>query len=408
MKKIQTRILAFSSLLAVLVVAAAFFVATFNSASARRVSLGGSTPTPVPSSSGVTLKYAPMNYLPSSNVSAADVDNALVPEGIQLGTNNGNHNYVTVAHFKNTFTFAGTIYKYTMVGTDPTAGNATTTIPVNIIPVQISITINGNTFTSTGSDAVTGTLQSPLFKTAQFSSGDTQYGDAIQRAAFWNSVSTISPKYHVLLSKPQILSPLSLTVPAGLGTFGTFPGASKPVGLIDEQWYNSHLQSDLNARHVSTKALTIFLVHNVFKSSDIANLTCCIGGFHSAVKINHHLYTYAESTYNDATTLPSGATFGLDVTALSHEVSEWYNDPFVDNFVPRFAAPGYPCQNVLEVGDPLVGTNLPPASYNGYHLQDEVFFSWFAHQSPSIGINGQYDYLGGLPQSVLPVPAPTC
>jgi hypothetical protein len=46
-----------------------------------------------------------------------------------------------------------------------------------------------------------------------------------------------------------------------------------------------------------------------------------------------------------------------DVAALSHEVGEWMDDPFVDNFTPCFAEGG-----ILEVGDPLVLVEFPGPS----------------------------------------------
>ena len=78
-------------------------------------------------------------------------------------------------------------------------------------------------------------------------------------------------------------------------------------------------------------------------------------------------------------------------------MSEWYNDPFVNNIVPTWfspIAPQYGCSNVLESGDPLVGVDFV---VNGYHLQDEAFKSWFAHDVPSEGIGGRYTYLGTFP-----------
>jgi hypothetical protein len=39
-----------------------------------------------------------------------------------------------------------------------------------------------------------------------------------------------------------------------------------------------------------------------------------------------------------------------------------------------------------------------------YHPQDAVLFSWFARQSPSIGIKGRYSYRGDK----LFAPAPPC
>jgi hypothetical protein len=44
----------------------------------------------------------------------------------------------------------------------------------------------------------------------------------------------------------------------------------------------------------------------------------------------------------------------------------------------------------------LTPTNVPPVTVNGYtyHLQELAFFSWFYHQSPSIGAGGKYSNNG--------------
>ena len=87
--------------------------------------------------------------------------------------------------------------------------------------------------------------------------------------------------------------------------------------------------------------------------------------------------------------------------ALSHEIAEWCNDPFGSNVVPPWEVlPEYPCNALLEVGDPVVGVAF---SENGYHLQDEAFLSWFARQVPSVGMGGRYTYLG-----TFTAPPPIC
>jgi hypothetical protein len=74
-----------------------------------------------------------------------------------------------------------------------------------------------------------------------------------------------------------------------------------------------------------------------------------------------------------------------DIHALSHEVSEWLDDPYVNNAVqpwktPR--APQYGCTGVLETGDPVVGiwygldgNNVAAQDgynyYGQYHPEDE-------------------------------------
>ena len=86
-----------------------------------------------------------------------------------------------------------------------------------------------------------------------------------------------------------------------------------------------------------------------------------------------------------------GAGLG-DIHALSHEVSEWYDDPFVNNLVQPWEdlefAPQYGCTAYLETGDPVVGIWFPlagnpqPGANGKYHPEDEVHFSFFARQTP--------------------------
>jgi len=106
---------------------------------------------------------------------------------------------------------------------------------------------------------------------------------------------------------------------------------------------------------------------------------------------------------------PNGGTdWALqDIHALSHEIAEWADDPFVNNTVQPWltpTAPQYGCTGVLETGDPVVGigfaigTNTfqqganpfpdaqgnPTFSADGfYHPEDEAYVQWFMRTSPN-------------------------
>jgi hypothetical protein len=56
-----------------------------------------------------------------------------------------------------------------------------------------------------------------------------------------------------------------------------------------------------------------------------------------------------------------------DITALSHEMSETFNDPFVNNATPWWLSPSGQCQNNLEDGDVIEGLPNPtfPIKLNG-------------------------------------------
>lgn len=86
-----------------------------------------------------------------------------------------------------------------------------------------------------------------------------------------------------------------------------------------------------------------------------------------------------------------------NVTAMSHEIAESYNDPFVasdgaHNITPWWAGPnGYICENNLEDGDVIEG--MPNATYpmtrNGYtyHPEKEALLQWFQQQPLSHAIS---------------------
>jgi hypothetical protein len=90
-----------------------------------------------------------------------------------------------------------------------------------------------------------------------------------------------------------------------------------------------------------------------------------------------------------------------DITALSHELTESLNDPFVGSdgshgITPWWLSPNGNCQNDFEVGDVIEG--LPDSTVairsNGriYHPQNEALLQWFEFQSPSTALGAAYSY----------------
>ena len=112
-----------------------------------------------------------------------------------------------------------------------------------------------------------------------------------------------------------------------------------------------------------------------------------------------------------------------DIPALSHEIAEWADDPFVNNSVQPWltpTAPRYGCSGTLETGHPVVGIGFAMGTNafeqrlnpNGtqsadgyYHPEDEVSLPWYMRvapntiseltQSPSQNI-GRYPLMGDL------------
>jgi len=159
--------------------------------------------------------------------------------------------------------------------------------------------------------------------------------------------------------------------------------------------------TDILGNVVTTKDISTFLFPNtLLYFGDSTN--CCVLGFHT--------YFFEQGSDPErrwVVNYSSWITPGLfgpafeDVTALSHEIAETYNDPFVvsdnvHNLTPFWLAPNGNCGDVLETGDVIEG--LPnatfPVNLNGflYHPQNEGLQQWFKFQSPSSALGGAYSY----------------
>lgn len=288
----------------------------------------------------------------------------------------------TLTQWNGSFTdLLGHTVKYTMVGTSPISTNVTTTIPVYIIPVKLKYgKTNGNhtfdpktTVLSNGKTVINNIIASPIFNPGvDFTQGGTdlgttQYIDAFQRGNFWSTVATNS-SYHVLLGTPVVLPEKSITVPAPLGSVVNNPFGSGIVGTYDINAFDAKLQTWMAAqKKINPGVLPIFITYDIFLTSG----GCCIGGYHNANGAQPGGQTYSHATYVD-----SPGSFSQDVSALSHEIGEWMDDPFVDNVV------NCTDNNILEDGDPLEGE----ANYGGYpytfggftyNLQSLVFLPYF-------------------------------
>ncbi len=260
-----------------------------------------------------------------------------------------------------TYTYKGRNYSDTFVGNAPTG--AATTTPVFVIPLKIVLS-TGQTFsTSTtqanGLSALDDTTGSPVFQSnVKFKEGGaklgkTQYIDAFQRESFWPTVLT-NKGYHVLLGAPTVLPEVTLNVPKADGKIGTEFGVQ--VALVDINYIDAQLNSIIAAnKKITAASVPVFVTYNTYETEG----GCCIGGYHS---------TTGAQTYMLFDYIGKSGVFSQDVSALSHEMGEWLDDPFTNN--------NSPC-GIYEVGDPLEGE----ANYGGYpytvgtmtwHLQDLV------------------------------------
>lgn len=279
------------------------------------------------------------------------------------------------------FVYNSHTYNYNMVGTDPSTGTSTT-VKVFLIPIALKYTSGTKTKTfspgtlqSNGQSAVTNTVNSPIFQNMDWVSpkgtdlGTTQYEDAFQRGNFWSTVSGTG--YHVLLAAPKVAPTQTWSVPSTSGRVANEFGVT--VGLADITWFDGQVQAFItsHASIITPNTLPIFITYNAYLTEFGS---CCIGGYHSSYGSASAPQAYAHFTYI-GTTLPN--VFSQDVSALSHEVGEWLDDPLVVNTNGNPVVCG-----ILEVGDPEEGfTNYGafPYTLNGftYNLQDLVYLEYF-------------------------------
>ena len=325
-------------------------------------------------------------------------------------------NIISVPTFGASFISRGKTWQLNMMGTSPWDG-ASTTILTNIVAVSLRLQ-NADLVTFTNVSVapfLSPALNSPNFQSANYSSGASiQFGDAIQRAEFWHKMKA---GWHTNLHPATVVHSLTITVPRfitvdvnGFKTqvqtyFSEKATDGRTAVFLLDQFFNQQIfnvvANEIKAGRFSTNALNIALFPNTFIFSLNAQGgvgSCCTLGFHTfftdsgVPKESRWIFAFASWIS------PGVFTGFQDVTALSHEISESLNDPFVDNQVPAWQFPGEPgtCQDNLETGDPVEVLSNPsfPVHVSGvtYHPQTEALLQWFEQKSTSTAINSAFSY----------------
>ena len=300
-----------------------------------------------------------------------------------------------------TFTYQNKKNAFVMVGTDPSSTNVTTTIPVFIIPLKavftkgtMSKTFDPNHKLSTGNTVIQQTINSPIFQSSVdwvqggTDLGSAQYLDAYQRGNFWTNVMT-NTNYHVALGTPTVLPTITVNVPSNQGTIGKSSfGPPETLGIIGITWFMQQAPKWIAQNtSITPGALALFVTYNTYLSQTTNFGGCCIGGFHYAYGNASTPQTYAHFAFMDQST--TNQVFSSDVSALSHEIGEWMDDPYINNNQGA-------CGGILENGDPLENTTdfgdfVQTVGGYGYHIQDLVFLKYFG-QTPSTSVNSWWSF----------------
>jgi hypothetical protein len=332
------------------------------------------------------------------------------------------------------------IFRFTMMGNDPQGGD-TTIIPAKIDAISLQLlNADGTTFMVVPFDPFqTRTLESPNFEPLNYRSGHgIEYADAVHRAQFFH---VMARDWHTLLI-PKVVNKVTITVPRFVNVrlsngniiqarsyfTGTAADGSTFVLMLDllfNFFFDNEVVNDINNGLFTTNALNMTLFPNTFLFSLNVNNPntpggCCVLGFHTfffepgVIPQPRWITQYASWI--------SPGLFGggfEDVTALSHETSEAFADPFLDNATPSWQFPGQPptshaCQANLEEGDPievLPNATTPITVHEGsfkftYHPQNIPLLQWFEMGTTSNAVDGAFSFPDEtvLPHSALPCP----
>lgn len=352
----------------------------------------------------------------------------------------------------------GVTYTYDIVGADPSTGHAAT-VGVDIIP--LNLTVAGRAFK--GTDIVAATIASPLFQRGDYSttSGATTFTagkfgigtggalsaantgvqllDATMRSQF-NKVGT---GYHLNL-RPEVRRAVTIDVPAVDGIIRTNPVTLVAYADVDQTWFLPLVEGLIPQLHLSPQRLALFLTYDVVLFTDNIPTHCCVFGSHNAVPTTSRadeesdgharpgVQTLVWASWLTAgffTRDPIQSWARQDISGLSHEITEWADNPFTTSTVQPWrspTAPQYGCSNLLETGDPTVnigfsaGTNKfdqNAFSDGTYHPQDEAFLPWFMRTDPNHvsqptqgdPTKGRYTFMGDLnPLAFFHQPPPAC
>jgi hypothetical protein len=267
---------------------------------------------------------------------------------------------------------------------------------------------------------------------------NVEYADAVHRAEFYN---TMKNNWHTVLF-PQVVNRVTIAVPYAVNVeldngdivqarayfTGTAADGSTYVFMLSPVFnflWDNEVVNEINLGNFTTNSIGMTLFPNTFlfelnTTNPSLPGTCCTLGFH-----NYFLEGGVFPQPRWITEFASWISPGLfnagfqDVTAIAHETSETFADPFVDNGTPNWQFPGQPakstvCQANLENGDPIEGlanaTSAIQVKQNGtnfiYHPQNIALYQWFEMGATSSAIDGAFSFPDEtvLPTSAIPCP----
>lgn len=359
---------------------------------------------------------ASLAQLKAQNKLSTATNNFLVKEKQGASFKNGTAS--TIPYFNSWFItgYRNSVYTYSMAGHSPKAGG-TTAINNELIPLITQLfDANGNlafVFDPTvavdteGSDASL-MVQSPIYVDTAYPGGggfapDTgQFADTNLRASF---TGVKNAGWHTPLNPPT--SPktqyvMQLFLNNGDWALACCDGNGKNFPVVNINSISNVFGQIITSENPANSTVPIILTDYV---AAFSGGNCCMLGFHTAQNWSNPIPGILVWTW--ATFIPqsndNGLTnpffpFGQDILVMSHEITELFNDPFVNTLVSPWVDGSVSfAQNNLETGDVIetmadqdadypVPSNTIGGPYT-FHVQNQATLQWFARnpKSPQVG-----------------------
>ena len=239
---------------------------------------------------------------------------ALPPQTISLPT------------FTSTATVAGTNYTYTLIGGDPARGG-TTTIPTVLVPITLTIEAPmdaaGKKAVLDAAPIAPQVIRSPIFAKYAFTSGTTQYADAMMRTDFYKEGG--SGDWHTLLGQPKVV-PVKIDVPVGLGYVLTSRKTGRMLAMVDLRFMQQELFKQLPKDAVAPGTLVLAVARDTTYYVNADATQCCRWGTYGMDTSAGARQPFVLGTYLDSNV----ADVDADVQPITQQLARFFRDPLHD------------------------------------------------------------------------------
>jgi len=323
-----------------------------------------------------------------------------------------------------TFRVAAGQTTYTLAGGDPARGG-TTTIPVLLVPVELSFESRktaGTPFVLEAASEIPAILRSPVFSPFRFpAGGTTQYGDAMLRATF-----PANPSWHTLLGRPETKT-IKVAVPLGSGYVLTSKKSGRSFAIADIEF----LQKELFRRIGKQEGRLVIAVTRNTAYYALGDATvCCSWGTHGVDSATGNSFVLGSFLRAAPSVVQDD-----DIQPLTQQLAQWFKDPLHDPLVRggrNASVPGNVFPAWMRPGDqPVCGGTAVSSTYflleptntnpknnipaspaflartggTAYHLQNVALLPWYTGASDAFAKLYSFPDAAALAAPASPCPA---